>query len=98
MADIRALTDLQRFNEHMTDAQDEAEQFFAQIEGMSGAQLAERGRIGQLQQRWRNTPWNRREQSLEDLAFATTEIFGLLHGQAGRARRGGEGRGAGYGA
>ena len=66
---------------HMANAEDEATAFFAQIEGMSGAQLAARGRIGQMQQRWMSTPWNQRDQSLETLAFATTEIFGLLHGQ-----------------
>ena len=68
----------------MANAEDEATAFFAQIEGMSGAQLAARGRIGQMQQRWMSTPWNQRDQTLETLAFATAEIFGLLHGQDAR--------------
>ena len=33
----------------MADMQGDAERFFAQIEGMSGAQLAERGRIARMQ-------------------------------------------------
>ena len=63
----------------MADMQGDAERFFAQIEGMSGAQLAERGRIARMQQRWTETPWYRREHGLEQLAIATAEIFGLLH-------------------
>ena len=39
-------------------------QFFARIEGMSGEQLAERGRIGRMQQRWMDTPWSRRNHDL----------------------------------
>ena len=64
----------------MADIQNDAQRFFAQIEGMTGAQLAERGRIARMQQRWTETPWNRRDHSMEDLAIATAAIFGLLHG------------------
>ena len=68
----------------MADMQGDAERFFAQIEGMSGAQLAERGRIARMQQRWTETPWYRREHGLEQLAIATAEIFGLLHDSSAR--------------
>ena len=64
----------------MAQEQNGALQFFAQIEGMSGEQLAERGRIGRVVQRWMETPWSRRDHTLQDLAFATAEIFGLLQG------------------
>ena len=60
----------------MADNQSDAARFFAQIEGMDGAQLAERGRIARVQQRWNETPWYRRDHSLEQLAIATAEIFG----------------------
>ena len=68
----------------MADNQNDAARFFAQIEGMNGAQLAERGRIARVQQRWTETPWYRRDHSLEQLAIATAEIFGLLHGRNAR--------------
>ena len=45
----------------MADIQNDAQRFFAQIEGMDGAQLAERGRIARVQQRWTETPWYRRD-------------------------------------
>ena len=41
----------------MAQDQNDAARFFAQIEGMDGAQLAERGRIARVQQRWTETPW-----------------------------------------
>ena len=69
----------------MTQESTEAVELFTQIEGMTGEQLAERGRIGQMQQRWSETPWCRRAHSLQDLAFATAEIFGLLQGKEGGA-------------
>ena len=77
----------------MANIQSDAERFFAQIEGMTGAQLAERGRIARTQQRWNETPWYRRDHSLEQHAIATAEIFGLLHGQDARVEAG---RGAGH--
>ena len=66
----------------MAQEQNDALQFFAQIEGMSGEQLAER--VSRMQQRWMDTPWSRSSHSLQDLAFATAEIFGLLQGKDAR--------------
>ena len=68
----------------MANTQSDAERFFAQIEGMTGAQLAERGRIARMQQRWTETPWYQRAHGLEQLAIATAEIFGLLLGSDAR--------------
>ena len=64
----------------MADNQNDAARFFAQIEGMDGAQLAERGRIARVQQRWTETPWYRRDHSLEQLAIATAHAEEMIPG------------------